>query len=182
MRALKARRWFYSTKREKISFIVGLMVKLCQIAFNCRILAFCFMNSLFLPDAEATRAWGAQIGAQLRAGDLLTLSGELGAGKTTFTQGLAQSLGIAEPISSPTFVLINEYPSQIPLLHLDAYRLEGLEWDELRDAGLEDFLSRDDAIRVIEWPQMIEKWLPPQHLEIRLENEGEGRRARIFGF
>ena len=140
------------------------------------------MNSIFLPDANATRALGAQIGAQLTAGAILTLWGELGAGKTTFTQGLSQSLGIAEPISSPTFVLINEYPSKIPLLHLDAYRLEGLEWDELRDAGLEDFLGRNDAIRVIEWPQRIEKWLPENRYEIRFENENEGRRALMFGF
>lgn len=138
------------------------------------------MISHFLSDAEATRALGAQIGAQLKAGDFLTLSGELGAGKTTFAQGLAQSLGISEPISSPTFVLINEYPSQIPLLHLDAYRLENLEWDDLRDAGIEDFLARSDAIRVVEWPQMIEKWLPNSRLDIVFENEGDGRRATIW--
>ena len=138
------------------------------------------MTSHFLPDAHATRALGAQIGAKLRAGDFLTLSGELGAGKTTFAQGLAQSLGISEPISSPTFVLINQYDVKIPLLHLDAYRLEGLDWDELRDAGIEDFLSRTDAIRVVEWPQMIEKWLPNQRLDIQFEIENDGRRATIW--
>ena len=136
----------------------------------------------FLPDADALRAWGFALGEQLRAGDIVTLSGPLGAGKTTLTQGLARALGVMNDVTSPTFVLMNEYASDNagapPLLHLDAYRLEGLEWDELRDAGLEDFLGRTDAIRIVEWPSMIADWLPAAQYQIEIEIDGEGRRVR----
>ena len=137
-------------------------------------------QSQFLPDANALRALGESLGRQLRVGDIITLSGPLGAGKTTLTQGLARALSVTQPVTSPTFVLMNEYAGAPPLLHLDAYRLEGLGWDELRDAGLEDFLSRADAIRVVEWPSMIAQWLPPAQWQIEIEVEGEGRRVTLL--
>lgn len=133
----------------------------------------------FLPDAEALRAWGEMLGRGLRAGDIITLSGPLGAGKTTLTQGLARGLGVAGTVTSPTFVLINEYAGTLPLLHLDAYRLENLGWDELRDAGLEDFLSRTDAVRVVEWPSMVAPWLPPAQWNIEIALEEDGRRIEF---
>lgn len=136
-------------------------------------------QSQFLPDAASLRAWGEALGRQLQAGDIVMLRGPLGAGKTTLTQGLARALGVAEPVTSPTFVLMNEYAGAPPLLHLDAYRLEGLEWDELRDAGLEDFLCRTDAIRVVEWPSMIGDWLPPAQWDIEIVIEGDGRCIEI---
>lgn len=133
----------------------------------------------FLPDAEALRAWGESLGRRLKAGDVVALSGPLGAGKTTLTQGLARALNVATPVTSPTFVLMNEYAGTPPLLHLDAYRLENLGWDELRDAGLEDFLSRADAVRVIEWPSMIAEWLPSVTWNIEISIEGDGRRISV---
>ena len=135
--------------------------------------------SQFLPDAESLRAWGEALGRRVKAGDILALRGPLGAGKTTLTQGLARALGVATPVTSPTFVLINEYAGAPPLLHLDAYRLENLGWDELRDAGLEDFLDRTDAIRVVEWPSMIADWLPRAQWDIEISIEGDGRRVEI---
>lgn len=119
-------------------------------------------RKISLPDADATRRFARQFAARLQAGDVLWLRGELGAGKTTFVQGLAQGLEIAAPITSPTFVLIVEQcAGRLPLLHLDAYRLEDLDGDDdaLRAAGIEDFLGRTDAVRVIEWPQCIGKYL-----------------------
>ena len=136
-------------------------------------------QSQFLSDAEALRAWGEALGSQLRAGDIVLLRGPLGAGKTTLTQGLARALGVAGAVTSPTFVLMNEYAGALPLLHLDAYRLEELQWDELRDAGLEDFLSRTDAVRVVEWPSMIARWLPPAQWDIEISLEEGGRRVEI---
>ena len=125
------------------------------------------------------RRFAEKFAAQLKQGDVLWLRGELGAGKTTFVQGLAQGLEIRTPINSPTFVLIVEHrDGRLPLLHLDAYRLENLDGDEdaLREAGIEDFLVREDAIRVIEWPQCIGKYLqgwprPQWQIDIAHDNE-----------
>jgi len=134
-----------------------------------------------LPDEAATRALAASIGTQVHAGDLVFLSGPLGAGKTTFAQELARSLGVSEPVSSPTFVLICEYTGRVPLLHCDAYRLEGLDFEELTDVGLEDFASRSDAVRLVEWPEMVRAFLPPPTWTVRIEFAGEGktRLARV---
>ena len=140
-------------------------------------------SSQFLSDAQSLRDWGEALGAQLRAGDLVTLSGPLGAGKTTLTQGLARALNVAQDVTSPTFVLINEYAGTRagapPLLHLDAYRLENLGWDELRDAGLEDFLSRTDAVRVVEWPSIIAPYLPRANWKVTIHIEDDGRRVEV---
>ena len=142
--------------------------------FFYRVLAI--MNQFSPSDADETRQLGFDIGALLLPGDLITLSGPLGAGKTTFAQGLARGLGIAEEITSPTFVLMSEYEGETPLLHMDAYRLENAQYDELRDAGWEDFLGREDAVRLLEWPEMVEKWLPTPRFRIRFEIVGDGEK------
>jgi tRNA threonylcarbamoyladenosine biosynthesis protein TsaE len=90
------------------------------------------------------------------------LRGELGAGKTTFTQGIAAALGI-QSAPSPTYVLIIEHEGEIPLLHLDAYRLEGACFDAVREAGIEDFFGREDAIKIVEWPEFVVDWTPAPH-------------------
>lgn len=133
-------------------------------------------SSQFLSDANSLRVWGENFAGRLNPGDIVALSGPLGAGKTTLTQGIARALGVQSDVTSPTFVLMNEYTATPPLLHLDAYRLENLAWDELRDAGLEDFLSRTDAIRIVEWPSMIADWLPPVQWQIKIEIDGAGRK------
>jgi tRNA threonylcarbamoyladenosine biosynthesis protein TsaE len=101
-------------------------------------------------DAAATRAAGARFAQRLGPGDLVILSGELGAGKTTFTQGLAEGLGVRGPITSPTFVLARVHPSLTggpDLVHVDAYRLGSLA--ELDDLDLD--ASMDDSVTVVEW-------------------------------
>jgi tRNA threonylcarbamoyladenosine biosynthesis protein TsaE len=105
---------------------------------------------LTAPDAAATRAAGVSFARRLRPGDLVILSGELGAGKTTFTQGLAEGLGVRGPITSPTFVLARVHPSLAggpALVHVDAYRLGGL--DELDDLDLD--ASFEESVTVVEW-------------------------------
>lgn len=139
------------------------------------------MSTLSLENAAATHQLGADLAVLLAPGDVVALSGPLGAGKTTFAQGLASALGIADQIASPTFVLMNEYPGAVPLLHLDAYRLEGLDYDALRDAGWEEFTARTDAIRLIEWPEMVAQWLPKPRFRITLAIEDETRLVKIEG-
>ena len=118
-----------------------------------------------------TAALGQAIGARLKAGDLILLRGELGAGKTTFAQGVAQALGVEGEVTSPTFVLQIEYAGALPLLHLDAYRLEDLQAHELQDAGVFDFLARTDAVKLIEWPERVASYLPVPRFDIAIHHE-----------
>ncbi len=119
-------------------------------------------------NADETRTLAAHLGALLSAGDTLCLIGDLGAGKTTFTQGLALGLGLPaeEPVNSPTFTLVAEHPGgRVPLVHLDVYRLSGSS--DLYDLAFDDYLS-GDSIVVIEWADKITDALPSERLEITL--------------
>nr|WP_211468499.1 tRNA (adenosine(37)-N6)-threonylcarbamoyltransferase complex ATPase subunit type 1 TsaE [Actinocrinis puniceicyclus] len=118
--------------------------------------------------ARDTREAGLRLGSRLRAGDLVILSGELGAGKTTFTQGLAESLGVRGPITSPTFVIARVHPSLsggTPLVHVDAYRLGSLA--ELDDLDLD--ASVEDSVTVVEWGEGKAEVLSGERLEVRIE-------------
>ncbi|MEO6908114.1 MAG: tRNA (adenosine(37)-N6)-threonylcarbamoyltransferase complex ATPase subunit type 1 TsaE [Abditibacteriaceae bacterium] len=120
-------------------------------------------------NADETRKFGKELASRLKLGTLLTLSGPLGAGKTTLVQGLAEGLGVPEGVTSPTFVIIIEHEGKVPLLHLDAYRLESLCFDAIRESGVPEFLDRDDAIKVVEWPQRIVDFLPVPDVEVEIE-------------
>ncbi|MGC8779239.1 MAG: tRNA (adenosine(37)-N6)-threonylcarbamoyltransferase complex ATPase subunit type 1 TsaE [Anaerolineae bacterium] len=130
--------------------------------------------------AEATRAVGALLGRRLRNGDVLALAGDLGAGKTVLTQGLAAGMGIAAVVTSPTFVLVNRYqaPDGRVLQHADCYRLANAT-AEMWDIGLGDLIS-DEDILVIEWADRIPDLLPEAFLEVRLEYVDEQRRRLCF--
>ncbi len=109
---------------------------------------------------------GARIGVQLKAGDLLLLSGPLGAGKTALTQGIGQALGI-ENITSPTFVISRIHPGKIPLVHVDAYRLQGDSTAIFDDLDLESYLPT--SITVVEWGEGLANRLADEFLEIQIE-------------
>ena len=114
------------------------------------------------------RRIGAAIAGRLRAGDLVLLVGDLGAGKTTLTQGLGEGLGVRGPFTSPTFVIARVHPSEVdgpPLVHVDAYRLGGL--DELDDLDLD--ASLEEAVTVVEWGEGIAEGLADSRLEVRIE-------------
>jgi tRNA threonylcarbamoyladenosine biosynthesis protein TsaE len=125
--------------------------------------------------AEETLRLGEALGAVLRAGDCVALEGPLGAGKTTFVQGLARGLGVPPevPVTSPTFVLVSEYPARVPLRHADFYRVEGAQ--RLADAGFDDLLD-GEGVLVVEWPERFPAALPAQRLWIRMEIRGESER------
>ena len=120
---------------------------------------------------EETIALGNRLGLLLQPNMLLTLSGDLGAGKTTFTKGIGQGLGITKVINSPTFTILKQYQGRLNLSHFDAYRLEGQD----EELGFEEMFE-DEGVCVIEWPIYIQDILPSEKLEIQiLKNEDESR-------
>jgi len=124
---------------------------------------------------EETEKIAAKLAALLTPPDVLTLEGNLGTGKTTFTKALAKGLGITRTVNSPTFTIIKQYEGNYPLNHLDVYRLAGsdedLGWDEL---------FYGDAISVIEWAHLIKDDLPAERLEIQLAHGGGDKRMITF--
>lgn len=122
--------------------------------------------------AAETKKLAAAVAGLVRGGDILLLAGELGAGKTCFTQGFGAALGVDEQITSPTFTLLRPYAGDtLQLLHADVYRLEHLQ--EIVDLGITEQVD-GDAVAVIEWGDMAEPVLPADFLEIRLEYGGGG--------
>ena len=134
-------------------------------------------SSLVADSPEATAAAGERLGARLEPGDVVALTGVLGAGKTCFVQGLARGLGVTTPATSPTFVLVNEYRGRLPVHHVDVYRTHSLT--ELLDLGLEDLLA-GDGVTVVEWADRCEPLLPPRTIRVHIEGVGdEPRRITI---
>ncbi|QKY71223.1 tRNA (adenosine(37)-N6)-threonylcarbamoyltransferase complex ATPase subunit type 1 TsaE [Lentibacillus sp. CBA3610] len=111
----------------------------------------------------------------LKPGDVVTLEGDLGAGKTTFTKGLANGLGIKRTVNSPTFTIIKEYHGEMPLYHMDVYRLE----DSDEDIGFEEYFG-GDGICVIEWAHFIQDYLPAEYLNIKISYIDD--RTRLLAF
>jgi len=128
--------------------------------------------------AGQTMAVASSLAGSVRAGDLIVLCGDLGAGKTAFTQGLGRALGVTTPITSPTFTLANRYEGDLVVNHIDVYRLVHI--DEVRDLGLHELLD-DRSVTVIEWGDAIAGALPGGYLEIRM-TLGEGPDDRFLEF
>ncbi len=131
---------------------------------------------LELPDEDATVALGRRLGRHARAGDVVALVGQLGAGKTTLVHGFAEALGVAGPVPSPTFVLVREHRGRLPLAHADAYRLSGDA--DAWAIGLDELLP-GPGVTVVEWADRIADLLPAETLWIRLELAGGGRAAHL---
>lgn len=129
---------------------------------------------------EATMALGEALGRLLKGGEVICLTGDLGAGKTHFAKGVARGLGIPDTVTSPTFTLINEYSGRLRLYHVDAYRL--CDPDEAYDLGLEEYLYGDGAT-LIEWPDRIAELLPADRLDIEItRDDGADENAREIQF
>lgn len=124
---------------------------------------------------EEMKALGERIAAGLGYGDVLMLHGDLGAGKTTLTQGIAAGLGVNDPVQSPTFTLVREHRGrEMTLYHLDLYRL--VDPDELESLGYEVYLDPPDGVSVIEWPERAGDWLPEAFTVVRIDHLGGDRR------
>lgn len=119
--------------------------------------------------AEETYALGKKLGSEAKPGDVLTLIGDLGVGKTVFTQGFAHGLGITEPISSPTFTIVQVYEEgRLPFYHFDVYRISDPE--EMYEIGFEEYIE-GEGVCFIEWANLIEELLPEQYTEIHIDKD-----------
>ena len=122
---------------------------------------------------EETEALAARVAGRLGAGDIVAVSGELGAGKTTFVRGAARALGVAGPVSSPTFTIGHRYDAAIPVAHLDLYRIAGLDPEEWGD--LEPYF--DGTVAFVEWPEHGGDWLPEARVVVTLKHVDESHRS-----
>ncbi len=130
-----------------------------------------------LPTAEDTRALGAALAAVVAPGDLLVLTGPLGAGKTALTQGLGAALGVSEPVTSPTFVIARVHRGgRLPLVHVDAYRLGGVA--DVDDLDLD--ASTEESVTVVEWGAGLVERLADEHLEVRLDRRDDDVRTAVL--
>ncbi len=131
------------------------------------------MTEVISKSHEETLALGKKMGKLLSPGDILTLNGPLGAGKTTLTKGVAMALGINQEITSPSYTIISVYPGELPLYHMDMYRIEGPEEFEL--LGLDDYLY-GHGVSLVEWSERIASELPDDCLKARLDIQEDGSR------
>ena len=130
----------------------------------------------YLADSAATEALGSLVGQHVKDGDVLCLSGDLGAGKTLFSRGVAIALGVQpDEVTSPTFAIMNVYQGrELEIRHFDLYRLNRPE--ELEDIGFGEYAG-GDGVTLIEWAELFKDELPEEYLQITLLHDGEGRRA-----
>ena len=137
------------------------------------------MQQIVTKNSKETFELGKKFGSSLKGREIIAFSGEMGAGKTTFIQGMAQGIGIKNRIVSPTFILMRKYTdinSEKILYHLDLYRLEGDIKVQVRDLGLFDIWMRENNIVAIEWAEKLKNDLPKETIWIKFENIGENER------
>lgn len=124
-----------------------------------------------------TEALGARLAERLQGGEVIAYTGDLGAGKTAFTRGLARGLGVTDRVTSPTFTIVNEYTSgRLPLFHFDMYRLSSSE--ELYEIGWEDYLARG-GVCAVEWSEIVEDALKESAIRVDIRNGGHDDRREI---
>lgn len=129
------------------------------------------MIEVLTSSTEETMRFAEKIGKTVQPGTVIVLEGDLGAGKTTFTKGLALGLGITRVVNSPTFTIIKEYHGRIPLYHMDVYRLENSE----EDLGFDEYFE-GDGVTVVEWASKIQEQLPLHYIELTITRMGENQR------
>jgi tRNA threonylcarbamoyladenosine biosynthesis protein TsaE len=124
---------------------------------------------------EETGEFAERLARYLDAGDVITLEGDLGAGKTTFTKGLAKGLGVKKTVNSPTFTIIKEYKGRLPFYHMDVYRLD----DSFEDLGFDEYFE-GEGVTVVEWAHLIEDQLPQELLGLSIYREGDTSRRIVL--
>ncbi|MGM0831128.1 MAG: tRNA (adenosine(37)-N6)-threonylcarbamoyltransferase complex ATPase subunit type 1 TsaE [Bacillota bacterium] len=124
---------------------------------------------------EETGQFAEKLAGHLNPGAVLTLEGDLGAGKTTFTKGLAKGLGVTKTVNSPTFTIIKEYRGRLPLYHMDVYRLD----DSFEDLGFDEYFE-GEGVTVVEWAHLIQDQLPEELLSLSIYREGDSTRRIVL--
>ncbi|MGD6959779.1 tRNA (adenosine(37)-N6)-threonylcarbamoyltransferase complex ATPase subunit type 1 TsaE [Rossellomorea aquimaris] len=124
---------------------------------------------------EETGQFAEELAGHLNPGAVLTLEGDLGAGKTTFTKGLAKGLGVTKTVNSPTFTIIKEYRGRLPLYHMDVYRLD----DSFEDLGFDEYFE-GEGVTVVEWAHLIQDQLPEELLSLSIYREGDSTRRIVL--
>ena len=124
---------------------------------------------------EETGRFAEELAVLLKPGAVLTLEGDLGAGKTTFTKGLAKGLGVTKTVNSPTFTIIKEYKGRLPLYHMDVYRLD----DSFEDLGFDEYFE-GEGVTVVEWAHLIQDQLPKELLSLSIYREGDSARRIVL--
>ena len=125
---------------------------------------------------DETLAVAKAVGELLRPGDVVSLAGDLGTGKTVFARGVARALGVSDPVVSPSFTIVREYEGRVPVVHVDVYRIGTFQ--ELHDLGFEEVV-REDAVTLVEWGDAVDRMLPADRLEVRLA-AGAGDDERVI--
>ena len=121
---------------------------------------------------EDTQKVAQSIAAELKGGEFIAMYGDLGAGKTAFVQGLAKALGITNPVTSPTFTIVNEYEGRLPLFHFDVYRIT--DSDEMYEIGYDDYIAAG-GVCIVEWAELIEDIFPKDYYKITiLKDDAKG--------
>ncbi|WML36119.1 tRNA (adenosine(37)-N6)-threonylcarbamoyltransferase complex ATPase subunit type 1 TsaE [Clostridium sp. OS1-26] len=120
--------------------------------------------------ADSTMNLGRKLGELVHSGDIICITGDLGAGKTHFTKGIAEGLKISEPITSPTFTIVNEYEGRLKLHHFDVYRV--CDPDEIEAIGFDEYIF-SDAVSIIEWSNFIEELIPKEHVWVDIKKVPE---------
>jgi len=126
---------------------------------------------------EETLRVGLRVGERLKMGDVINLNGELGAGKTHITKGIAKGLGVDDYITSPTFIIVNQYEGRIPLYHFDVYRINDI--DEMHEIGFEEYLY-GNGVCIVEWGSMVEELLPDSAIRIDINKIDDNTREIVI--
>lgn len=131
------------------------------------------MEEFLSNSVEETEAFAEQFSKRLSGNEIIAMYGDLGAGKTCFTRGLARGLGVNDGVSSPTFAIVNEYSGQYPIYHFDMYRIE--DWNDLESIGFFDYIN--NGVIIIEWSENIEGALPREIIKVYIDkNDNENER------
>ena len=137
------------------------------------------IKNIYLDNDKETREIGFKLGKLLKPGSIVCLIGDLGAGKTTMTQSLAEALEVDDYITSPTFTIVNEYEGKMPLYHFDVYRIGCSE--EMYDIGFDEYIN-GEGVCIIEWANIIEDILPDDYLKIELKYKDIGREMTLIHY